>query len=294
MNPAGTDESGGRRSSNEAEASYEKGKGPMSYAEVNGLSMYYEEHGEAEVTEDNPALVLLHGGLAGSETFAPILPRLAASRRVVTADLQGHARTADVDRPIRVETLGDDVAALIKHLGLGRADVMGYSFGGGAALRCAIQHPDVVRKLVVVSFPFRQDGFFEDVRAQQRQMSPESAAFMKQTPMWELYERTAPRPEDFPRLVGKMGEWLAQPFDYSEEIRAMRVPTQLVFADADTYPMRHICDWWALLGGGLRDAGWDGAGRPGAHRLAVLPGTTHYDIFTSAELPGAVESFLAA
>lgn len=264
----------------------------MSYADVNGLSMYYREHGDAPVTEDNPALVLLHGGLSGSDDLAAMLPELSANRRVITADLQGHSRTADVDRPIRVETLGDDVAALIKHLGLGKADVMGYSFGGGAALRCAVQHPDVVRKLIVVSFPFRQDGFFADVRAQQRQMSPESAAFMKQTPAWELYERTAPRPENFPQLVGKMGEWLQQPFDYSEEIRGLQVPTQLIFADADMYSMQHICDFWALLGGGQHDAGWDGAGRPGAHQLAVLPDTTHYTIFASPALAGTAERFL--
>lgn len=266
----------------------------MGYADVNGLSMYYEEHGDAAVTEDRPALILLHGGLSGSDEFAPILPDLTAGRRVITVDLQGHARTADADRPIRVETLGDDVAALIKQLGLGRADVMGYSFGGGAALRCAIQHPDVVRRLVVVSFPFRQDGFFADVRAQQRQMSPESAAFMKDTPMWELYERTAPRPEDFPRLVGKMGDWLKQPFDYSEEIRALQVPTQLVFADADTYSAQHIAAFWELLGGGLRDAGWDGSGRPASHQLAILPNTTHYTILTSPVLVGAVGPFLSA
>ena len=265
----------------------------MGYADVNGLSMYYEEHGDAAVTEDNPALVLLHGGLQGSDDWAPILPALSASRRVITADPQGHARTADIDRPIRVETLGDDVAALIKHLGLGRADVMGYSFGGGAALRCAIQHPEAVRKLVVLSFPFRQDGFFEDVRVQQRQMTPEAAEFMKSTPMWELYQRTAPRPEDFAQLLGKMGDWLAQPFDYSEEVRALQVPTMLIFADADTYSMQHITDFWALLGGGLHDAGWDGAARPGPHQLAILPDATHYNVYASPALAGTVERFLA-
>ncbi|MFL6114832.1 MAG: alpha/beta fold hydrolase [Catenulispora sp.] len=266
----------------------------MSYAEVNGLSMYYEVHGDAPVTAERPALVLLHGGLGGGDMFAPILPALTAHRRVITADLQAHAHTADIDRPIRLETCADDVAELIRHLGIGPADVAGYSFGGGVALRCAIQHPDVVRKLVVISFCFNLDGFFEDLRHQQAQLTPEAAPFLKETPMWELYERTAPRPEDFGVLIGKMGELLRLPFDYAEEIRKIDVPVELIFADADMYAMQHICDFWALLGGGLRDAGWDGAGRPGPHRLAILPNTTHYDIDESPALVPAVEAFLDA
>lgn len=266
----------------------------MSYAEVNGLSMYYEVHGDAPVTADRPALVLLHGGLGGGDMFAPLLPGLTAHRQVITADLQAHAHTADIDRPIRLETSADDVAELIRLLGIGPADVVGYSFGGGVALRCAIQHPDVVRRLVVVSFAFREDGFHDDIRRQQAQMTPEAAEFMKQTPMWDLYERTAPRLEDFGVLIGKMGELVRLPFDYAEEIRKIDVPVELVFADADMYTMQHICDFWALLGGGRQDAGWDGAGRPGKHQLAILPNTTHYNIFMSPALVPAVEEFLDA
>ena len=95
----------------------------MSYADVNGISLYYEEHGSGQ------PLILLHGGYATSETYAAILPSLASGRRVITVDLQGHGRTADVDRPLSFQTMGDDIAALIRHLGLAQADVMGYSFG---------------------------------------------------------------------------------------------------------------------------------------------------------------------
>jgi len=122
----------------------------MSYADVNGISLYYEEHGTGQ------PLVLLHGGYGTGEMYAAIMPSLASGRRVITVDLQGHGRTADADRPLRFQTMGDDVAALIRHLGLGpgaEADVMGYSLGAGVALRTAIQHPDLVRRLVIVSHP---------------------------------------------------------------------------------------------------------------------------------------------
>ena len=122
----------------------------MSYADVNGVSLYYEEHGSGQ------PLILLHGGLGSGDMYAPILPALAAGRQVITVDLQAHGRTADVDRPLRYETLGDDVAGLIRHLGLAQADVMGYSLGAGTALRTAIQHPDLVRRLVIASIPGRE------------------------------------------------------------------------------------------------------------------------------------------
>src|SRR5215218_10155060 len=119
----------------------------MTYAKINGLDLYYEEHGEGL------PLVLLHGGIHAGEMFGAILPALSAGRRVINVDLQGHGHTADIDRPLRPEHMADDVAALIEHLGLERADVMGYSLGGEVAVRCAIQHPDRVRRLVVVSVP---------------------------------------------------------------------------------------------------------------------------------------------
>ena len=260
----------------------------MSYAEVNGISLYYEEHGSGR------PLVLLHGGVAAASMYAPLLPMLAKDRRVIAVDLQAHGHTADVDRPLRFETLADDVAALITHLGHGgQADVMGYSFGGATALRTAIQHPALVRRLVIVSVPGRRDGWYPESLAGMDQMGSHMAEMLKQSPLYEMYASAAPRVEDWPVLLDKTGELLRRDFDWSSDIAKITAPAMLVYADADAVRPAHIVDFYALLGGGLRDANWDGSARSVA-RLAILPGHTHYDIFASPDLAGAVLPFLDA
>ncbi len=259
----------------------------MSYADVNGIWMYYEEHGSGQ------PLILLHGGYGTGEMFAAILPQLASGRRVITVDLQGHGRTADVDRPLRFQTMGDDIAALIRHLGLAQADVMGYSLGAGTALRTAIQHPALVRRLAIVSHPVRHDGWFPESLAGFDQMGPAFAEAMKQSPIYEIYSQVAPRVDDWPVLVDKMGTMLRQDYDWSAEVAKITAPVMLVYGDADSVRPAHIADFYALLGGGLRDANWDGSARPVA-RLAILPSHTHYDIFLSPDLVNAVIPFLDA
>ncbi|HET7246739.1 MAG TPA: alpha/beta hydrolase [Streptosporangiaceae bacterium] len=259
----------------------------MSYADVNGLSLYYAEHGCGE------PLVLLHGGFGTGEMFGPVLPALAAQRRVIAVDLQAHGRTADVGRPLRYETMADDVAALIGYLGLVRSDVMGVSMGGGVALRTAIQHPEAVDRVVLVSVPFRRDGWFPEIGAAMRQFTPEHGEAMKQSPLYATYARVAPRPGDWPVLHAKMGELLSADYDWSSEVAAITAPTMLVYADSDSIRPAHMVEFFALLGGGLRDADWDGSGRP-AGRLAIMPGTTHYDIFASPALAAPILEFLAA
>ena len=259
----------------------------MSYAEVNGLSLYYEEHGSGQ------PLILLHGGYGTGEMFGAILPLLARGRRVITVDLQGHGRTADVDRPLRFQTMGDDIAALVGHLGLAQADVMGYSLGAATAVRTAIQHPELVRRLVIVSHPARRDGWFPQSLAGFDQMGPAFAEAMKQSPIYEVYSRVAPRVEDWPVLVDKMGTLLREDYDWSAEIAKITAPVMLVYGDADSVRPAHIAEFYALLGGGLRDANWDGSARPAA-RLAILPSHTHYDIFSSPDLTNAVIPFLDA
>ena len=259
----------------------------MSYADVNGISLYYEEHGSGQ------PLILLHGGYGTGEMFAPILPVLGSGRRVITVDLQGHGRTADVDRPLRFQTMGDDIAALIRHLGLTQADVMGYSLGAGTALRTAIQHPALVRRLVIVSHPVRHDGWFPESLAGFDQMGPAFAEAMKQSPIYEIYARVAPKVGDWPVLVDKMGTMLRQDYDWSPEVAKITAPVLLVYGDADSVRPAHIAEFYALLGGGLRDANWDGSARPLA-RLAILPSHTHYDICFSSHLTSAVIPFLDA
>jgi len=259
----------------------------MSYADVNGVSLYYEEHGSGQ------PLILLHGGLGSGGMYAPILPLLAKGRRVITVDLQAHGRTADVDRPLRYETLGDDVAGLIEHLGLAQVDLMGYSFGAATALRTAIQHPHLVRRLVIASIPYRRDGWYPESLAGMDQMGSGLSEILKQSPVYEMYSRAAPRVQDWPVLLDKTGELLRRDYDWSAEIAKITAPVMLVYADADAVRPAHIVEFYALLGGGLHDANWDGSARPVA-RLAILPGRTHYDIFAAADLPTAVIPFLEA
>src|SRR6202165_1341679 len=205
-------------------------KGSGQYAEINGLKLYYETHGVGR------PLILLHGGLGSGEMFGPILPMLAERHQVITVDLQGHGRTADIDRPIDVRLMAGDIAALIDHLGLDKPDVVGYSLGGGVALQTAAQYPAKVRRLVVASANTRPDALDPEMRKQQGQVNAAAAEFMKETPMYKVYQRVAPHPEDFPRLLTKIGESMSKGVDYTEEVRGLQVPTLIVAADADMAP----------------------------------------------------------
>lgn len=260
---------------------------PGQYAQVNGLNLYHETHGSGD------PLVLLHGGFGLGAMFGDVLlPALAAGRQVILVDLQGHGRTADIERPLSPEHMADDIAALLDHLGLARADVMGYSLGGSVALRTAIQHPERVQRLVIVSAPHRRAAWHAENLAGMDALGAAQAEPMKQTPMYGAYAAVAPRPEDWERLWGKMGELMRRDYDWSAELRELRVPTLLVFGDADSVSPAQAAEFFGLLGGGLRDGSWDRSG-VSAHALAILPRTTHYDIPDSPLLAGVVTQFLA-
>jgi pimeloyl-ACP methyl ester carboxylesterase len=257
------------------------GKGD--HAPVNGLEMYYEVHAEGE------PLILLHGGIGEIEVFGEVLRLLARGRRVIGVDLQAHGRTADIDRPMTFEAMADDVAAPIEHLGAGEADVMGYSLGGGVALQTAIRHPGAVRKAVLVSTPFERDGWYPEVLAGMERMGPEAAEPMRETPMYLLSAGVAPRPEDWPVLLARLGEF----YDWSEDVAALEMPVMVVVGDVDSVSTTHAVEFFGLLGGGKKNAGWGGSGMPDS-RPAILPGTTHYEIFSSPTLASTVAPFLDA
>lgn len=264
-------------------------KGIGQYADVNGLHLYYETHGSGR------PLILLHGGLGSGEMFGPTLPTLAENHQVIAVDLQGHGRTADVDRPIDVRLMADDIAALIDHLGLDKPDLVGYSLGGGVAFFTAVKYPDKVRKLVMAAANIRRDAIPAEMLAQQAQVSSAAVESIKDTPMYELYHRVAPRPEDFGRLLDKIGASMAKDFDFTDEVLGLQVPTLIVAADADMAPPSHYVEFFKLLDGGLRDGGWMGENRPkGGHALAILPGLTHYNLAVSPLFAAVTLSFVDA
>ncbi|HMI92677.1 MAG TPA: alpha/beta hydrolase, partial [Polyangiales bacterium] len=206
-------------------------------------------------------------------------------------DLHGHGRTALGQRPFRLESIGDDMAELVKQLGHETVDVLGYSLGGEIALRMAIQKPASVRRLVVVSASYSEDGFYPAMRAQQAQVNAAAALMMKDTPMYKTYVALAPKVDDFPRLLDTLGNLMRQKYDWSAEVKQLKMPVMLVYGDADMFRPEHEIKFYQLLGGGLQDAGWNRE-TMSRNRLAILPDLSHYDIFSSPRLAITVLPFL--
>jgi pimeloyl-ACP methyl ester carboxylesterase len=254
------------------------------FADVNGQHIFYSVHGAGK------PLILLHGGI-DPDSFGSNLAKLARGRQVIAVHLQAHGRTPDTDRPLRSETMGDDIAALISHLKLGKADVMGYSLGGSVALQTAIRHPDAVDRLVVVSAAMKQDGFYPEGVAAFKQLEANAATFgpgVKASPLGQAYPDV-----DWTNLFRKVGDLTKRPYDWSADVARLQARTLLVFADADAIRPEHMVEFWKALGGGQRDAGIDGSLRP-ANQFAIVPNTTHYTLPVDPMLPGIVERFLTA
>ncbi|MGZ3963291.1 MAG: alpha/beta fold hydrolase [Flavisolibacter sp.] len=251
-----------------------------SYASVNGLRLYHEVSGIGK------PLILLHGGVGASEMFGPVIPNLAKNRQVIAVHLQGHGRTADIDRPLSFEMMSDDIAELIELLNFEKADVLGYSLGGGVALQTAIRRPDMIRKLILISTPFKRNGFYPEVLRDMGQMGPEAAKYMKESTLSQLYPDA-----NWAELFAKLGNLLRQDYDWSKGVAAIEAPVMITYADVDAVHIEHIMEFFKLLGGGQRDAGMDGSGRP-TGQLAILPGMTHYNILNFPDLATILSAFL--
>jgi len=255
------------------------------YVTANGVKYYYEIHGKGE------PLLLLHGGLGSIEMFEPDLNALAQNRTVIAVELHGHGRTALGERPIRYVDMGDDMAIILKQLKHDQVDVMGYSMGGAVAFRLAVQHPEMVRRLVLVSAGYARDGFYPEMLPMQAAVGAAMADQMKESPMYKGYVAIAPHPEDFPKLLDRMGELMRTPFDWSEDVKNLKMPVMLIYGDSDMFRLEHVVQFYHLLGGGLQDAGWQRE-HMSQNRLAILPDLTHYEMATSPKLVETALPFL--
>jgi pimeloyl-ACP methyl ester carboxylesterase len=255
------------------------------YAPVNGLEMYYEIHGTGQ------PLVLLHGAFSAIDSsFGTILPGLAQTRQVIGFELQAHGRTADIDRPLTIEQMADDVAAALRYLEIDNADVLGYSMGGSVALHVAIRHPELVRKLVLISVSYTLSGIHPGLMDGLGEMSPQ---MMYGSPWHEEYMQIAPRPEDFDTLFAKKTEMDRGIQDIAAEtIEAIEAPTLLIIGDSDLVRPEHAVEMFRLLGGGI--FGDTPAGLPDS-QLAIVPGASHVTVVSKAEaLLAIIPPFLDA
>ena len=233
------------------------------YAPVNGLKMYYEIHGQGD------PLVLLHGAFSTIDLWGPILESLAADRQVIAVELQGHGRTGDADRPITYEGMADDTAALLVHLGIESADVVGFSMGAGVGLQLVIRQPARVRRVVLASSAYAYNGMPAEAIEMFPTITPE---MFKGTPMEDEYKRLSPHPDKFESLVWKLKDLDTTDFDWSEGMRGIAVPVLIIVGDSDVVRLDHVVEMFKMLGGGVMG---DLSGLP-TSQLAVLPGTTHF------------------
>ena len=234
------------------------------YAEVNGVKMYYEVHGSGE------PVVLLHGAfMTITNNWTGWIGELSKTRKVIAVEMQGHGRTADIPRDITSENLADDVAALLDHLKIPRADLIGYSMGGAVAMQCAIRHPDKARKVVVISSRFRRDGA---VKEGLDALAKLTADAFKGSPIEAEYKKLSPTPDDFPKFVKRLLATSSKGHDIgADQLKATTAPMFFIHGDADGVRLEHVAEMFRLKGGEIH-----GDIKPrSASRLAILPDTTH-------------------
>jgi pimeloyl-ACP methyl ester carboxylesterase len=244
------------------------------YAPVNGLKMYYEIHGKGE------PVVLLHGSFMTLTNFnwPEMIAALAKSRQVIAVEMQGHGRTADINRDFSYDNLADDIAALLDYLKIGKADIIGYSMGASVAMNLAIRHPNNVRKVVSISGVFRANGWVQEVLDAYPHFTAEA---FKGSPIEAEYQKLSPTPNEFPNFVKRAISMDLKPYDLgAEKLKATQAPMFFVHGDADGVRLDHIVEMFRLKGGEIM-----GDMRPrSASRLAVLPDTTHVTLMQKIDV----------
>jgi pimeloyl-ACP methyl ester carboxylesterase len=242
------------------------------YADVNGLKMYYEVHGQGK------PIVLLHGSyMTIPMNWSHIIPLLAPDRKVIVTELQGHGRTRDTAREFSYEGMADDVSGLLKHLKIDSADILGYSMGGGVAFQMAVRHPEQVRRLVVLSAPYAHDGWWPETEAAFATFTPE---MFKGTPFQKQYDSLGGDPDHFSEFIKKVISIDLKPYDWSKEVKAIQAPIFMAFGDADGVRYEHALELFRAKGGGKQG---DMGGAPQS-RLAILPGTTHIGMMKRTDI----------
>ncbi len=241
------------------------------YADINGLKLYYEVYGEGK------PLVLLHGSyMTIPLNWSRFIPWLAKDRKVIVTEMQGHGRTRDIPRELSYEGMADDVSGLLKHLHIDRADVLGYSMGGGVAFQVAVRYPEQVRRLVVLSAPYAHDGWWPDTEASFASFTVDQ---FKGTPIQEQYDSLGNDPAHFPGFVQKVASIDLKRYDWSKNVKALKAPIFMVIGDADGVRYEHALELLRAKGGGKQG---DLHGLPKS-RLAILPGTTHIGMLQRAD-----------
>jgi pimeloyl-ACP methyl ester carboxylesterase len=256
----------------------------VGHAPVNGLKMYYEVHGRGE------PVVLLHGAyMTIPGNWAGWVDELSKTRKVIAVEMQGHGRTADIERDLSFENLADDVAALLEHLKVPRADLIGFSMGGGVAMECAIRHPEKVRRVVSISAVIRHDGWAQEAIDALSKLTPE---VFKGSPIEDEYKKLSPTPGHFPEFVRRVIAMASKPYDLgADKLRATKAPMFFIHGDADGVRLEHIAEMFRLKGG---DVFGDMRARS-TSRLAILPDTTHVSLMDrQAVIIPMVNDFLDA
>ena len=253
---------------------------------AEGLKVHYEIYGKGE------PIVVMAGGFGDASSMTQTIAPLSRKRQVIAIDLEGHGRTELRQTPMSHERNGDDVAAVLRHLKIAKADVAGYSHGGDAAIRMAIQHPQMVRNLIVISTAAERDGWYPESLEGMEAVNASLLPQFQQTPLYKRYASVAPHPEQFGLVLDRMGELMKKDYDWRPEIAKLRVPTLLLFADHDAVSAKHIAEFFALFGGGVRDAGWEGKPQFARARLAIVPGYTHYNFGQGPDIARVIEAYL--